>query len=247
MTYICRKCIHLSFETNRCRKKDSQFHKQTRDDNAPACPYFVFGAPSERKGGWSQTYTGRAIYPLDPRPEDLDIRDIAHALSLQCRFAGHTRFPYSVAQHSLMVRELVHWYGDAADLAAEDMPSDDEWGAMELTALMHDAAEAYLIDVPRPLKQHLPGYKDAEEAWVAALAVRYSLVHPMPKLIKWADNAALAIERDALFGVQTMPWDPLPTPPFALAVIERKRPEDVEVQFLRDFYALMMELPEGRP
>lgn len=204
-------------------------------------------ATCDRKGGWKQTYTGRAIWPLDPRPEDLDIRDIAHALSLQCRFAGHTRHHYSVGQHSLMVRDLVNWYAEAAELPAEDMPADDEWGSTELTALMHDASEAYLIDVPRPLKEHLPGYKEAEEAWEAALAVRYSLIHPMPKLVKWADNAALAIERDALFGVQAIPWDPLPTPPLALSVIDRRDPEDVEKQFLREFYALTIELPEARP
>jgi len=200
-----------------------------------------------RKGDWQQTYTGRAIWSLDPRPEDVDIRDIAHALSLQCRFAGHSRFHYSVAQHSIMVRDLVNWYADCADIPAEDMPTDKEWGPIELTALLHDASEAYLIDVPRPLKPHLPEYKVAENAWEQVIATRYGLTHPMPKLVKWADNAALAIERDALFGVQTMPWDPLPTPPINMSVIERSRPEDIETKFLRDFYALVAELPGVKP
>jgi hypothetical protein len=197
---------------------------------------------AKRKGDWQQTYTGRIVYPLDPRPEDIDIRDIAHALSHQCRFGGHSRFHYSVAQHSLAVHELIHCY--EGNEPPDDLPedTDDIWVSYELTALLHDASEAYLIDVPRPLKPSLPEYKTAEEAWEKAIAERYKLIYPMPKTVKWADNAVLAAERDALFGVQAQPWAPLPEPPTSIRVIRRMTPEDAEAEFLTQFYSLIAKI-----
>ncbi|MFG0247924.1 MAG: phosphohydrolase, partial [Phycisphaeraceae bacterium JB051] len=78
---------------------------------------------------WIQTYTGKAFYPLREDPGIIDIRDIAHALSLQCRFNGHCSDFYSVAQHSVHVSEVV--------------PQ-----AFALWGLLHDAAEAYMSDLP---------------------------------------------------------------------------------------------------
>lgn len=74
------------------------------------------------KGDWMQTYTGRRFWPLDPVAGDIEIMDIAHALSNQCRYAGHTRFHYSVAQHSVQVSENV-------------APEHALWG------LLHDAPD----------------------------------------------------------------------------------------------------------
>src|SRR5690606_5290032 len=82
-----------------------------------------------RLGDWMQTFTGRAVYPLDLRPDDIDIQDIAHALSMQCRYAGHTRQFYSVAEHSVHVARWCRQYGPAA----------------ALEGLLHDATEAYLV------------------------------------------------------------------------------------------------------
>lgn len=92
---------------------------------------------SERKGDWIQTATGRRFWPLDPRPEDVSIRDIAHALSLICRFVGHALEFYSVAQHSVLVSRLAMTREEA------------------LWFLLHDAAEAYIGDISRPLKRSL--------------------------------------------------------------------------------------------
>ena len=89
---------------------------------------------SERVGDWIQTMSGVIFYPLDPRPEEIRIEDIAHALSHQCRFAGHCREFYSVAEHSVRV---------SRELPQEFML----WG------LLHDASEAYLVDLPRPIKR----------------------------------------------------------------------------------------------
>ena len=82
-----------------------------------------------RRGGWIQTYTGRQFWPLDPRIEDIDIHDIAHALSHQCRYSGHCLRFYSVAEHSVLLSHHV---------AGEHM----------LWALLHDAWEAYLAAIP---------------------------------------------------------------------------------------------------
>jgi hypothetical protein len=87
-----------------------------------------------RKGDWIQTYTGKQFYPLDPRVEEIDIQDIAHALSNICRFTGHCSEFYSVAQHSILVSNNVS-------------PQNALWG------LLHDASEAYICDVARPLKK----------------------------------------------------------------------------------------------
>ncbi|MBY0513267.1 MAG: hypothetical protein K2P78_05075 [Gemmataceae bacterium] len=89
-----------------------------------------------RRGDWIQTATGHKFWPLDPRPGDVDVRDVAHALSNLCRFTGHAREFYSVAQHSVLASRIVP-------------------PASALAALLHDAAEAYMGDVARPWKRFL--------------------------------------------------------------------------------------------
>jgi hypothetical protein len=86
-----------------------------------------------------RTFTGRDVDPLDLKRDDIDIRDIAHSLAMICRFNGHTQFHYSVAQHSVYVAaRLAELYGDRK---------------LALAGLLHDASEAYLGDVVRPLKE----------------------------------------------------------------------------------------------
>jgi 5'-deoxynucleotidase YfbR-like HD superfamily hydrolase len=86
------------------------------------------------------TVSGREVYPHAPDPSQIVIEDIAHALSSLCRYAGHTRELYSVAQHSVLV--------------AEDVVRRNNFGAfLHWRALLHDAAEAYVCDLPSPLKQ----------------------------------------------------------------------------------------------
>lgn len=91
---------------------------------------------SGRIGDWVQSFSGKRVYPLDPRPDEIDIGDIAHALSNLCRFCGHPRFFYSVAHHSV----LASLYAPAGS---------------ELPALLHDAAEAYMGDIARPWKRFI--------------------------------------------------------------------------------------------
>ncbi len=132
----------------------------------------------EREGDWIATYTGRRFYPLDPRPGDIDIADIAHSLSLKCRFGGHCDRFYSVAEHSVLVYRHV--------------------GTLE--ALMHDAEEAYspFGDVPRPIKASIPWLKDISEPIERAIAERFNLIYPWPAEVKDADNRIIADERAAV-------------------------------------------------
>lgn len=142
-----------------------------------------------RKGNWFQTFSGGRFWPLDPRPEDFCLLDIAHALSNICRFNGHvTRF-YSVAQHSVLVSHLV-----PPELALE--------------GLMHDAAEAYLADIARPTKQHLPEYQKIERAIERALAIRYGLRYEegWPEEVKEADDRMLMTERRDVLVYQIDGW-----------------------------------------
>jgi hypothetical protein len=182
-------------------------------------------------GGWQQSFTGRQFWPLDLQVEHLDIRDIAHSLSLQCRYGGHSRRHYSVAEHSLLVAELC-----ACVTASGSMGTK-----LELAALMHDASEAYLLDLPRPLKKSIDGYEEIEERCMRVISEKWGFSYPLPEPVKVADQMAVSIEKRALFGIEAAPWSEVPEPP----VIWRRQvsPEDqntreVEDRFLNRFYEL---------
>lgn len=140
-----------------------------------------------RRTDWIQTYTGRKVFPLDMTTDDVVIMDIAHALSNQCRFAGHTDTFYSVAEHSVLVS---HFLPDELKL----------WG------LLHDASEAYLVDIPRPIKKLLPAYLEIEERVQSVIAERYGLQMPIPAEVKRIDQAILTDERLSLMGIPPEPW-----------------------------------------
>ncbi|HEY1855367.1 MAG TPA: hypothetical protein VGG40_12350 [Solirubrobacterales bacterium] len=147
-------------------------------------------------GGAIQTVSGRWVDPLAPDPESIAIEDIAQALANQCRFGGHSRAFYSVAQHSTIVSDVCEQRGASP--------------AEALAALMHDAGEAYLVDLPHPLKHRSelgPPYKKAEELLEEAIRVRFDLV-PQPAEMKPVDRSLLATER-AAFSAMEDPWPEL--------------------------------------
>lgn len=147
-------------------------------------------------GPYLQTVSGRWVNPFDPDPAQLDAGDIARALANQCRFGGHSRVFYSVAQHSVIVSRLVEERGgDVEDVFA---------------ALMHDASEAYLGDMPHPLKHRSPlgaAFKGVEEELERAIRDRFR-IKPDVAEIKRADRALLATERRA-FSAETWHWPEL--------------------------------------
>ncbi|MET0559736.1 MAG: hypothetical protein ABW065_13880 [Solirubrobacterales bacterium] len=143
-------------------------------------------APTRKPDGSIHTVSGRWIDPLAPDPASIEIEDIAQALANQCRFGGHCRAFYSVAQHSVHVAEVCEQRGGAADEA--------------LAALMHDSSEAYLVDLPHPLKHRSPlgaPYKLAEARLEEAIRERFGLAPPDAEL-KAIDRALLATERRAI-------------------------------------------------
>lgn len=168
----------------------------------------------ERKGDWMQTYTGVQFWPLDPRPEEVRLEDIAHSLANQCRYAGHvTRF-YSVAQHSVLVSQIVP-VGHSA------------WG------LLHDATEAYLVDLPRPVKRYSAMgsmYRDIETRLMLTICSRFGLPFDEPISVKAADDVLLMTEKRDLMPNCPAKWresaEPLPQ------IIRPWSPEEAEERFL---------------
>jgi len=151
---------------------------------------------TQRPGDWMQTFTGRAFWPLDPRPEEVCLEDIAHSLSLRCRYGGHVKRFYSVAEHSVLVSRHVP-------------PQHALWG------LMHDAAEAYSADVPRPLKRFLPDWKPMEARIMAAVCEHFGMEPGEPNVVKWVDLSITGDEREALMQPMLDPgmdWGELPPP-----------------------------------
>lgn len=130
---------------------------------------------SDRNGDWIITYTGKRFYPLDPRPEDIDIIDIAHALAMCNRFAGHTIFPYSVADHSVACSKFTS-------------------KTNSLRGLLHDASEAYICDIPRPVKRFLNDYKSMENKIMEVIGDKYNLGEICRPEVKNVDNRLLVTE-----------------------------------------------------
>ena len=162
----------------------------------------------ERIGDWQQTHSGGQFYTLDPRPGEIFIEDIAHALSHQCRFAGHTEVFYCVDEHQVRVA----WY-----LEETLRPTLGD-GALEvaLWGLMHDAGEAYLVDLPRPLKRQpsMAPYREAEERLMRVIAQRFGLppgFHDDPR-VKHADQVLLATEARDLMKRPPNAWESMPAP-----------------------------------
>lgn len=129
------------------------------------------------------TVTGKHFYPLNPNPDDIDMKDIAHALSLICRANGHFKYFYSVAQHCIVC-------------ANEAIARGYSWEVI-LGSLLHDASEAYLCDVTRPVKKHIPQYLQAEEKLQDVIWERFigrSLTENEKKLIFEIDDDILSQE-----------------------------------------------------
>ena len=184
-----------------------------------------------RKGDWMQCYTGGRFYPLDPRPEEVKLEDIAHSLSLTCRYAGHCKFFCSVAQHSVLVSQL--------------FPNDP---SLALWGLMHDAPEAYIGDVTRPLKQYLLTYDSGqhrginyhEDSIMGAIAVAFSLhLRPDRDAIKRADTVLLATEARDLMSPLDPDWHNwIKNVPTLAEPIESWSPDLAESRFIRRFEEL---------
>ena len=143
---------------------------------------------------WVETYTGKKFRFMNPSPEDIDIVDIAHALSMTCRFGGHCKKFYSVAEHSIHVSVLV---AGSAKIA--------------LSGLLHDAAEAYLSDICAPVKGFLPRYKEIESSLLGAILAKFGLPRKVSAEIKLVDRRMCITEGlQLLNNANDWGWDIAP-------------------------------------
>jgi len=134
---------------------------------------------------WTQTYSGTKFYPMNIYGSKINIYDIAHALSNVCRFAGHCSQFYSVAQHSVIVSKVVS-------------KENARWG------LLHDAAEAYIGDIARPIKhiKGMTGYRKLEREILKVVADRFGLEPKIPNEVKEYDDLVLRNEAKVLGMLQ---------------------------------------------
>jgi len=140
---------------------------------------------------WIRTYSGGKFSLYGDDPEEIQIEDIAHALSNQCRYTGHVIKFYSVAEHCVMVSKIV----EKLDGTKEEVKS----------ALLHDASEAYLSDIAAPIKPEIAGYYEIE-ALVEARIYKKFMLEGKSELIKRADWYALFIEADKLINSDLVDW-----------------------------------------
>ena len=164
-----------------------------------------------------ETRTGKKFYPLAPREEDIDIHDIAFALSNVCRYTGHVEF-YSVGDHSLHMSRLV------------DYP-------FKLEALLHDASEAYLADIAGPVKPFLPDYIAAERRLDVAIRKKFDLPSRMSPEVHEADQRILVTEARDLGMTWWTDWRNRGVMPYNFTVIPRSLAY-VREAFLTEFYNL---------
>lgn len=173
------------------------------------------------QGSWIGLYSGRRLDPFDPHPEDIALEDIAHALSHAPRFTGHTTRHHSVAAHSVLCCRMVM----QLDVPAVHLLA---WGVeWQRQALLHDASEAYLCDLARPVKYHpgMAAYRAAEARLQAAIFRRFGVAEEMYPEVKRIDDRMLVTEAQQLltgqdltdwqlerfgppFEMQLAPWSP---------------------------------------
>ena len=169
---------------------------------------------------WILTATGRHLNFLDPRPEDIHILDIAQGLANECRYNGHTRGFYSVAQHS--------W------LASTIVPRQ-----YALEALLHDATEAYCKDLTHPLKQLLPGYQEIEARIAGVIGATFGIPAESSPPVKHADLILLATERRDLMPRDAAQWAILEgIEPLAMKIVPMN-PGRAQTMFLRRYVELV--------
>jgi uncharacterized protein len=190
-------------------------------------------APAPTKG-WITTATGRQFFPLEPRIDDICIEDIAHALGAVNRFNGHTGVPYSVAQHSVLLSRHL----------APDGP------LIALVALLHDASEAYLGDVPRPLKvsDAFAGYRAVEARLQELIYAKYDISEVandphVVKLLKIADRRMLRTEQAQLMPPDTHGEDRNDVAVINI-IISPWEASNASARFLGDFYTLRAQIAQ---
>lgn len=177
----------------------------------------------DRRGDWMVTATGRQYWPLDPRAADVHIEDIATQLAKECRFNGACSGHYSVAEHSVHVSRLV----------------PVKWA---LHGLLHDAPEAYIKDITRPVKHGLGStYGDIEELNWLAICEWAGIDPNMPPAVKQADDAMLLTERDQIMPRGGLMWSIKGEP--AQVIVAQLEWREARTLFLHRYREITHRLP----
>lgn len=195
-------------------------------------------APDEiegRLGNWMHTSLGNKFFPADPRPEEVFIEDIANGLALDCRYAGQCRTDrfYSVAEHCLHMTSYA-W--------------DRGWPAEALLAtLLHDAAEAYINDLPRAVKIAVgDGYAIIEGDLQTTIEHKFeimSISYKWKDQIKDLDRGIVPVEKAAIME-HTQPWAHDQFNPLRGVVVQCWSPTEAKERFLRMFYIIQARIEE---
>lgn len=173
-----------------------------------------------------ETYTGKKFYFLNPSPDMIDIEDIAHALSHNCRYTGHCAEFYSVSEHSYEVSHFVPTH-------------------LRMQGLLHDASEAYLTDVASPIKPFLHNYKELEEKIMNAIAEKFEFEWPVSPEVKEADVLLLSCEANLLLPSKGNDWawnvwSPTGKRPHTyIGALNCWSPKDAKVNFLERYYEIL--------
>lgn len=171
-----------------------------------------------RKGDWMCTFSDVRYWPADPRAEEVKIGDIAHALSMLCRYTGHCNKFYSVAEHSVLVSQVV--------------PSE-----FALIGLLHDAPEAYINDINKPLKSSLPDYNKIERLNWWVIAERFNLPKIIPDVVHLADMSVMLAEAYVLMPPSARCWN-LDAEPADVSIFALP-PEDAKAAFVSRYFELV--------
>lgn len=224
--------------------KCDQYISCYRKDDCPGlvlgpegcCSYFPQPFDIVHVGDWVETYTAKRFWPLDPRPEDICIEDIAHGLALNCRYGGQCTYMYSVALHSINCAIVAQFRG---------------WSTrMQLLCLLHDAAEFFGLDFARPIKGNVyvkigdefVQWKEHEHRIMAAIFEALGVAEPATNeriLIKTVDTAVMLAEAKAIMPFKH--WGKWDTSIPADIHIQALPAAHVEWLFLKWFRELMAE------
>ncbi len=177
-----------------------------------------------------RTFTGKNFEVFDPTEDQIDIIDIAHSLSQLCRWGGHSNRFYSVAQHSIIAARLIEYSDDDPKTKMRDA----------FCALMHDATEAYLVDLPRPIKKRIQQYKDTENYLYTKIASKFNLPDPMPESVHTVDNDMLYYEWDYFMLNEPKKEDQ----DFYDTYFVEKSCKEIEIEFLQTFDYYVNKLKE---
>lgn len=201
-------------------------------------------------GGWMTTLKGQRFYPLDPRAEEIDIDEIAHALSMQCRFNGHCEKFYSIAEHSVIgsraARSTIDW-DNSPYMTLWNFMTDEERRLFFLYCLLHDSAEAFFSDVVRPLKVMLPQYKEEEQKLeqfiLFVFGINRKFIAKYGDMLKFVDTVMLhnELHSNVVWNESlNTKWGDEVLDEMEIPVLRYWTPEQAKAEFISEFRRLIV-------